>query len=192
MNKIKVSRRLSFLLRHSREFISLEGGWAQVSEILEELQKRYPEMNREILDEIVAEDTKTRYSYDETGTRIRANQGHSVPGVVIEMESPEPPEFLYHGTATRFLDSILKKGLLPMSRQYVHLSGDEATARKVGSRHGTPVVLRMEARRFAEEGNTLLLSPNGIWLTTAVPPEYLTVLEQDGQKGDSTHEALGR
>ena len=192
MNKTKVSRRLSFLLRHSREFISLEGGWAQVSEILDELQKRYPEMNREILDKIVAEDTKTRYSYDETGTRIRANQGHSVPGVVIEMESPEPPDFLYHGTATRFLDSILKKGLLPMSRQYVHLSGDEATARKVGSRHGTPVVLRMEARRFVEEGNTLLLSPNGIWLTTAVPPEYLTVLDQDGQKGDSANEALGR
>lgn len=183
MNLIKVSRRLSFLLRHSREFISLEGGWAQVSDILRELQKGYPEMNRELLDRIVAEDPKTRYSYDETGTRIRANQGHSVPGVVIEMEAPKPPEFLYHGTATRFLDSILKKGLLPMSRQYVHISGDVETARKVGARHGKPVVLQVQAKRFVEDGHTLFLSPNGVWLAFAVPPEYLTPLETGGQEG---------
>lgn len=181
-NKVKASKRLSFLLRHSPDFISLDGGWAQVSEILEELKKRYPEMNREILDEIVAEDEKMRYSYDETGTKIRANQGHSVPGVIIEMESPGPPEFLYHGTATRFLDSIEKTGLLPMSRQYVHISRDEETAWKVGARHGKPVVLKIQARRFVEEGHTLLLSPNGIWLASAVPPEYFTILRQ-GQEG---------
>lgn len=183
MNQTKVSRRLSFLLRHCREFISLDGGWAQVSVILEELQKQYPEMNRELLDQIVAADRKTRYSYDETGARIRANQGHSVPGVVIKMESPEPPEFLYHGTATRFLDAILEKGLLPMSRQYVHISWDVETAWKVGGRHGKPVILKIQARRFVEDGHTLLLSPNGIWLAHAVPPEYFTVLPPDQQEG---------
>ncbi len=183
MNKVKASRQLSFLLRHSPDFISLQGGWAKVSKIIEALKKKYPEMNREVLDEIVAEDEKMRYSYDATGTKIRANQGHSVPGVVIEMEEPEPPEFLYHGTATRFLDSILEKGLLPMSRQYVHISRDEETAWKVGARHGKPVVLLIQARRFVAEGHTLLLAPNGVWLTSAVPPEYFTILWQNQSQG---------
>ena len=108
--------------------------------------------------------------------KIRANQGHSIPGVVIEMEAPEPPEFLYHGTATRFLDTIMKDGLKPMTRQFVHISPDYATAVKVGSRHGKPVVLKVRAKDFVADGNELYRSSNGVWQAKAVLPEYLTVL----------------
>ena len=92
------------------------------------------------------------------------------------MEAPEPPEFLYHGTATRFLDTIMKDGLKPMTRQFVHISPDYETAVKVGGRHGKPVVLKIRAKDFVDDGNELYRSSNGVWQAKAVPPEYLTVL----------------
>ena len=166
----KTSKRLSYLLRHSQEplYISLEGGWASISRILKSLQ-----ISRSELEQIVAEDEKMRYSFDKSGTQIRANQGHSIPGVRIEFASPEPPEYLYHGTATRFLDSIMKDGLKPMTRQWVHISPTYETAVKVGSRHGKPIVLRVKAKEFVAAGNELYLSDNGVWLAKAVPPKYL-------------------
>lgn len=179
MNLQRASKTLSYLLRHCREplYIDLDGGWAAVDEIVSVLQTKYRGFNRELLARIVATDEKGRYSYDAEGERIRANQGHSIPGVVIEMEEPEPPELLYHGTAERFLPSILSKGLLPMGRQFVHLSADVPTAVKVGSRHGTPAVLAVEAGRFVADGHTLKRSENGVWQAQAVPAEYLHLLK---------------
>ncbi|MBQ3090139.1 MAG: RNA 2'-phosphotransferase [Oscillospiraceae bacterium] len=181
----RCSKRLSYLLRHSHDYISLDGGWAPVEHILTALRKTYPQLERADLEAIVAQDQKGRYSFDSSGSRIRANQGHSVPGVVIEMERPEPPELLYHGTASRFLDSIFQEGLRPMSRQYVHISSDPATARIVGARHGTPVVLLFRAGDFVRAGHPLMRSANGVWQAEAVPPEYLSVMEREG-----SHEAL--
>lgn len=177
MNLMKISVKLSYMLRHSKDplYIDLDGGWASVDTILEALRRRFPEVNREILDRIVAEDRKTRYSYSADGTKIRANQGHSIPNVTVEMTSPVPPEYLYHGTATRFLPSILKEGLKPMSRQFVHISPDYQTAVIVGKRHGSPVVLRIRAADFVADGHELFLSANGVWQAKAVPPEYFTV-----------------
>lgn len=175
MNKAnpKTSKRLSYLLRHCQEplYISLEGGWANVATILKTLQ-----ISKLELEQIVAEDEKTRYSFDASGTKIRANQGHSIPGVQIAFASPEPPEYLYHGTATRFLDSIMKDGLKPMTREWVHISPDYDTAIKVGKRHGNPIVLRIKAKKYLEAGNKLFLSDNGVWLAKAVPPEFLEIV----------------
>ncbi len=172
MRNTKSSKRLSFLLRHCQEpvYIELQGGWAKVSTVLDVLH-----INRATLDEIVAEDEKGRYSFDFTGKKIRANQGHSIPSVVVDMEQPEPPELLYHGTATRFLDDILRDGLKPMRRQYVHISNDMETAVKVGSRHGTPVVLIIHAKQFVTDGHRLFRSANGVWQAEAVPPQHFTI-----------------
>lgn len=180
MNKNKAGRQLSFLLRHSTAplYIDRNGGWADVSTIVSVLAKKYSDFNAQILSEIVAEDQKGRYSYDATGLRIRANQGHSIPDVVIEMASPVPPDILFHGTATRFLDSIMEVGLLPMSRQFVHISSDPVTARVVGKRHGKPVVLKIDAKRFVADGHRLLRSDNGVWQADAVPRDYLSVMEE--------------
>lgn len=177
----RASKRLAFLLRHSRDFIDLNGGWADVEVILKELRRKYPGIDRSDLEGIVASDQKGRYCFDPTGQRIRANQGHSVPGVVIEMERPQPPEFLYHGTATRFLDAILREGLRPMSRQYVHISPDVETAVHVGRRHGIPVILRFRAGDFVRDGHPLMRSANGVWQAEFIPPEYLSVLELGGR-----------
>lgn len=167
-----IGRKLAFLLRHSQDplYISLDGGWAQVSVITKALN-----ISRAQLDEIVATDNKQRYMYDEHKQRIRACQGHSIPGVVVDMEQPEPPEYLYHGTATRFLDVIMKEGLKPMSRQWVHLSKDVETAHNVGSRHGTPIILRFAAQRFVADGYQLYRSLNGVWQAKEVPAQYLEI-----------------
>lgn len=172
----KASKNLAFYLRHcvKPRYIDLDGGWASVDTMLQLLN-----LTREELDQIVATDAKGRYSYDESGTRIRANQGHSVPGVELKMECPEPPEYLYHGTATRFLDAILKDGLKAMNRQWVHISQDVATAVMVGKRHGKPVVLQIRARDFVRDGHELFRSDNGVWQARAVPPAYFTVLNSE-------------
>ena len=181
MELIKISKKMSYMLRHSTDplYIDLNGGWADVNTIIMALKERFPQVSREVLDEIVANDEKGRYSFNADGTKIRANQGHSIPGVIIEMEQPDPPEYLYHGTATRFLDSIMRNGLILMSRQYVHISPDYETAVKVGKRHGKPVVLVIDAKRFVADGNELYLSANGIWQAKHVPPEYFTIKHVD-------------
>lgn len=168
----KVSKRLSYLLRHSREplYIDLQGGWAAVSDILKELK-----LSRSDLDEIVAEDTKGRYAYDPTGNKIRACQGHSIPGVVIDMDCPDPPEYLYHGTAEHFVDAIMREGLKPMRRQWVHISPDYETAATVGKRHGKPVVLKFRAKDFVRDGHKLYRSSNGVWQAQIISPEYLSI-----------------
>ena len=177
MNLSRVSKTMSWILRHCQEprFIDLNGGWASVNTILAALKKKYPDVTIKTIEQIVADDEKGRYSFDSTGTKIRANQGHSIPDVVIEMEAPEPPELLYHGTATRFLDTIMKDGLKPMTRQFVHISPDYETAVKVGSRHGKPVVLKIRAKDFGDDGNELYRSSNGVWQARYVPPVYFTI-----------------
>ncbi len=170
MNPTKIAKHLTYLLRHCQDplYIDLNGGWAKVTDIQTELG-----ITRAELEQIIQEDDKGRISFDPTGNYIRANQGHSIPGVVVDMIAAEPPEFLYHGTATRFLDSIMKEGLKPMSRQWVHISSDYETAAKVGARHGKPVVICIRAREFWIEGNELYLSSNGVWQAKHVPVEYI-------------------
>jgi putative RNA 2'-phosphotransferase len=171
---VKVSKYMSYLLRHHPEKGPIEldeHGWCDVEELIRALQKRWP-MDRERLDRIVREDEKQRYSYSEDHTKIRANQGHSIP-VDVELTEAVPPAVLYHGTGEKSVPSIRKEGLKPMSRLYVHLSLTAQQARKVGSRHGHPVVFAIDAGQMAIDGYAFYLSANHIWLTKEVPAKYL-------------------
>ena len=171
----KLSKFLSLVLRHKPEQIGIaldEHGWANVNELIAGFKKSGREMTAEILAEIVATDNKQRYSYNDDKTLIRANQGHSIP-VDVELKEMDPPPCLYHGTAMLFVPRIMKEGLKPMSRLYVHLSKDIATAKNVGKRHGTPKVLRVNSFRMAKDGIKFYLSENGVWLTKYVDPKYL-------------------
>ena len=177
MGLTDTSKFLSLILRHKPETIGIkldEHGWADVSELISGISKTRP-FDMKMLEEIVRTDNKQRYSFNEDKTLIRANQGHSIP-VDVELEKKTPPEFLYHGTGEKFVSSIDKEGLLSKSRLYVHLSKDTETAVKVGSRHGKPVVYRVEAGKMADDGYEFFLSVNGVWLTKAVPAEYLSKL----------------
>ena len=149
-------------------------GWAEVDRVLAAIRGRFGAFGRADLDALVRADEKSRYAFDEGGTRIRASQGHSVP-VDLGLEQVEPPALLYHGTVQRFLGPILRQGLLPGKRHHVHLSGDIAAALKLGSRRGgDAVVLEVASGAMREHG--FFRSANGVWLVAHVPPEYLRVL----------------
>lgn len=174
MDLVSISRFLSKILRHRPELIGItldEHGWADVNELLEKMSGQYP-ITMEILEEVVRKNDKQRYSFNEDKTRIRANQGHSIP-VDVELKNAEPPEFLWHGTGEKSVNSIDKQGLLPMKRLYVHLSKDVETAKKVGKRHGKPCLYRVLSGEMARDGYDFYLSVNGVWLTKKVPVRYL-------------------
>lgn len=126
------------------------------------------------LEEIVRTDNKQRYSFNEDKTLIRANQGHSIP-VDVELEEKEPPIVLYHGTGEKYVESIDRRGLIPKSRLYVHLSSNIVTAVNVGKRHGTPVVYEIDAGQMYKDGYKFYESANKVWLTKEVPIKYMYV-----------------
>ena len=164
-------KQLSWLLRHdSHSYVKGlidEHGWRSVDEII----KNY-HYTQELLNEIVETNNKKRYEYNEDKTKIRARQGHSI-AVDVELKETVPPKYLYHGTCTRFIDSILKEGLKPQTRLYVHLSPDTETATNVGLRHGKLVMLRIDSGMMNEDGLKFYLSNNGVWLTKYVDTKYI-------------------
>lgn len=173
--KVKASKFMSLVLRHSPESAGIvleKDGWVEVSKLLSGMAKHGTHLSREDLAEIVATSDKKRFAFSADGLKIRANQGHSVD-VEIRFEPRVPPEMLFHGTATRFIPSIREKGLLKMNRQYVHLSTDEETMRKVGMRHGVPVLLRVKSGAMHAAGIPFYLSANNVWMTEFVAAEYI-------------------
>ena len=163
------------MLRHSPEKIGLtldEAGWADIDTLIRLANQHHRSLSRAIIEEVVATNDKKRFAISPDGNSIRASQGHSV-SVELGLEPETPPGTLFHGTATRFLDSIMLQGLLPGSRQQVHLSVDAETATKVGSRHGKPVILVVSALKMHDEGHQFYLSENGVWLTDSVPAGFL-------------------
>ena len=174
MSVKNTSKYISLILRHQPEVIGItldEHGWADVNQLIEGVNKTHP-LTGELLEEIVRTDEKQRYSFNEDHTKIRANQGHSIP-VDVELKEAEPPEELYHGTGEKYTGSIEKQGLIPKSRLYVHLSKDTETAVKVGQLHGKPVVYTVMAGEMYRDGYQFFLSANGVWLTKEVPVRYL-------------------
>jgi putative RNA 2'-phosphotransferase len=173
---VKVSKYLSKHLRHQPERLGLTlqpGGWVNVDDLLAACAKNNFSITLEDLEEVVDSNDKQRFSFDETGERIRANQGHSTE-VDLQLTPIEPPEFLYHGTAERNTAGILQTGISKMSRHAVHLSKDTETARRVGMRRGKPVIFLIKAREMHQAGHIFYCSANGVWLTDVVPVQYIT------------------
>ena len=174
---VRTSKFLSLVLRHQPDAAGITvdaHGWAEVGALLRGMTDAGVPCDLQALREIVRTDEKQRYTFNEDGTKIRASQGHSFP-VDLGLTQTDPPQVLWHGTATRFLECIMQEGLKPMSRQYVHLSPDAETAYRVGIRHGKPVILQVDALRMAQDGMKFYRAENGVWLTDAVPPQYLQI-----------------
>ena len=175
----KLSVFLSLVLRHKPEAanITLDNkGYADVNELIKGMNSVEKKINFEILDEIVKIDNKSRYSFNEDKSKIRANQGHSIE-VDVELQESKPPVRLYHGTATRFINSIMNKGIIKGNRLYVHLSKDIDTASKVGTRHGELALLQVDTDRMYIDGYKFYISKNGVWLTDFVPVRYISEVE---------------
>lgn len=172
----RVGKFLSLILRHNPETIGItldKNGWADVSDLIAGVNKKGYKLDIDILSEIVETNNKKRYIFNQDKTKIRANQGHSIK-VDVELKKQTPPNILYHGTAKKYYDLIIKDGIQKKSRNHVHLSKDEQTAITVGKRHGESVVIKVNAKVMDNEGYEFFVSENGVWLVDFVPARFLS------------------
>ncbi len=180
MDYIALSKEISYALRHAPWEYELEldeKGFVPVEQLLAALNegvgRKHP-ITVDDLNEIIRTSEKKRHEI--VGDKIRALYGHTTPRKIAK-EATEPPALLYHGTARRFLNAILQEGLKPMARQYVHLSVDVDTAKRVGSRRDArPVLLAVHAKLAASEGLSFYIGNDKVWLADEVPAKYLNVL----------------
>ena len=173
----QLSKFLSYVLRHHPETLNLspdKNGWVSVEELLSNWNAEEHKVDRELLQHIVSTNRKKRFAFNESGTMIRASQGHSI-SVDLGYTPMQPPAVLFHGTVEKNIEAILSQGLVRMERHHVHLSADVATAAEVGQRHGKPVILQIASGRMHEDGHIFYRSDNGVWLTEAVGAGYITV-----------------
>lgn len=174
-NEINISKFLSLVLRHQPETIAItldQNGWADVNDLIEKANNYGIKFDRETLNHIVATNPKKRFAFNDTLDKIRASQGHSVE-IELGYTNQKPPEILFHGTAEKFVQSILDTGLEKGNRQQVHISADFETAIKVGQRHGKPFVFKVLAEKMYNDNFEFFISDNGVWLTDNVPTKYL-------------------
>ncbi|WP_374551650.1 RNA 2'-phosphotransferase [Flavobacterium sp.] len=170
-----ISKFLSLVLRHQPETISIQldqNGWTDVNELIEKANNYGIKFDRETLNHIVETNSKKRFAFNETFDKIRASQGHSVD-IELGYSNQKPPTILFHGTADKFVQSILDTGLEKRNRQHVHLSSDLETALKVGQRHGKPFIFKVLAEQMYNDNFQFYISENGVWLTDNVPTKYL-------------------
>lgn len=178
MNR-ELSQFLALILRHKPEVIDISldnKGWANVELLIKQINKSGRTINTEILENIVKTDNKNRYSFNEDKTLIRANQGHSV-NVDVKLEQLQPPDVLYHGSANKYVESILKNGIIPKTRLYVHLSLDIKTALNVGTRHGFPIIFQIDTKQMHKDGVLFYKSANNVWLTKFIDKKYIKQID---------------
>ena len=174
----ETSKFLSYVLRHEPHAIGLQldaEGWGSISALIDGAARQGRSLDRQLIEQVVATSDKKRFELSADAMHIRAVQGHSTASVDRSFKPRQPPDVLFHGTASRFLDSIRREGLKPGSRHYVHLSADEQTARAVGQRYGSPAILTVDARLMHDQGFVFHQAENGVWLTATVDPQFLSV-----------------
>ncbi|MFK5921889.1 MAG: RNA 2'-phosphotransferase [Verrucomicrobiota bacterium] len=178
----RISKRLSLILRHKPESIGItldENGWANVQNLLNALNRNGARLTLEILETVVAENPKKRFEFNDAQTFIRARQGHSID-IDLGYSATMPPDVLYHGTAERFLDPILKEGLIKQQRHHVHMSTNIPLMLEVARRRGKAALLEIDAKQMHQDGHEFYVTENEVWLTDRIPTQYLT------QKGTQT------
>ncbi len=174
---IQKSKFLSLILRHKPEEINItldQNGWADLDELIQKSKKKGIQLDRDEIQKIVKENNKNRFSISEDGKRIRANQGHSIP-VDVQLKEQIPVGPLYHGTANRFVESIMAQGIKSQNRLHVHLSDSLEVAEMVGKRHGKVVILQLNTAQMIEDGVVFYRSENGVWLTNFVDKKYIQI-----------------
>ena len=175
----ELSREVSYALRHAPWEYELEmdeEGWVSIEQLLEALhrEEKWKNIYEADLSKMIEESEKKRHEMK--NGKIRAFYGHSVP-IKILKEEKIPPDILYHGTARRFLESIRGNGLLPLSRQYIHLSQDIETAENVGKRHDNkPCILIIDAKKAWDDGIKFYLGNERVWLADKIPIGYIKAM----------------
>ena len=176
MRRKQISKAISYFLRHAPQKAGLyadEFGWVNLDRLALALQERGVTVDIDFVERLNQSSDKVRWEIDVPNNRIRATHGHSYP--VIAGSSTKPPDILYHGTSRCKLPIILEQGLLPMSRQFVHLSSNKQTAHAVGKRHGEPSVIKVNAKALFEENHPFYHTSDDVWLTDSIPAIFLSI-----------------
>ena len=171
----RTGKYISLLLRHHPEKAGIvldEHGWTDVETLLEKVNLTHS-ITLEELHQIADGPDKKRYEFSQDGKQIRAVHGHSV-NVDLGYKPVEPPDVLYHGTATKYVDDINRDGLISKNRQYVHLSTNPKNAAEVGRRHGTLFIYKIDSGQMYKDGYLFYHSVSDIFLTESVPVKYLS------------------
>lgn len=166
-NPIRISKRLAYLLRHSS--LPDRNGWVKVELLLDELSVSHQDLAL-----IIESDDKVRFELSKDDISVRASYGHSID-VDLGLEPETPPEILYHGTAVKYLESIMQDGLKPRKRNFVHLSETIDMAEQVGSRHGVSVVLSVNSEAMVLNKYNFYKAKNGVWLTEDIPVQFIKI-----------------
>lgn len=177
-----ISRLLSHALRHVPGEYGLvldPEGWVPVRDVLGAFHRLGPEwesVDEAMLQDVLDAAAKKRHQIKDG--RIRAVHGHSVP-VQASNQPSQPPAVLFHGTAREAVAAIREAGILPMQRQYVHLSETVDQARQVGRRKDRdPVILAVDTRVAASQGVGFHRSDSGVWLAETIPAAAVEILEE--------------
>ncbi|MGN6714212.1 RNA 2'-phosphotransferase [Anaerocolumna jejuensis] len=177
MNYTELSKEISYALRHAPWEYELEmdeKGGVPITQLLSalHLNSKWEYVVEDDLIKMIEKSEKKRHEI--SNGKIRAFYGHSIPMKIMK-EEKMPPNILYHGTARRFMGSIAEKGLLPRSRQYVHLSQDIATAENVGKRHdNNPQILVIDSLSAWNDGTKFYYGNEKVWLADMVPSKYIS------------------
>ena len=172
---------MSYALRHNPQKygISLDKyGYTNLDGFIVAMNRVHhfsPALTKEKINMVIANSNKKRFAIK--GNKICALYGHSIPGI-IKHQVAVPPAVLFHGTARRFMPSIKEVGLLPMQRQFVHLSTDVATARAVGMRHDSnPVILQIDTVAARKAGVNFYIGNNQVWLCDELPSRFFKEIQ---------------
>lgn len=182
MNKTKLSKTVSYILRHHPEDFGLKlkpDASVKTDQLLQALKGKFKDLTKADLVQLVKNDPKGRFSFLEDRKRIRANYGHSIEGVNPDYQAVKPPQILYHGTRPEVKEKILTAGLKPMGRNYVHLSVGVKEAEKVARRRtDRPVIFKIEALKSFREGQNFYKTAEDIFLTDQLSANYLSLLRE--------------
>ena len=172
--KVKVSRYMSYLLRHNSENLEIdEEGFVDLDKLLGKLRETH-DIDRRFIEQIVNRTDRTRFEI--VGNKIRALYGHTV-NVKIGIEEDKTVKVLCHGTTPDAVPKILQSGLKPMKRGWVHLSPTREIAVEVARRRASkPVVLEVNAEEARKNGVRFFRATDHVFLCREVPPEYLEII----------------
>mgnify|MGYP000179701506 CR=1 FL=1 len=163
---------MSYLLRHNPEDLKMdEQGFVNLHELIEKLRERYPQVNEKLIREIVEKSERRRFEI--RGGKIRALYGHSIP-IKLQLQEDKTVKVLYHGTSPEAAERILKTGLKPMKRKWVHLSPTIEIAKKIGLRKSSkPVILEIDVEEARKDGIKFYKATNEVYLCRYLPPKYI-------------------
>ena len=169
--KVKVSRYMSYLLRHNPENLKMNRhGFVDLDEFLKKIKERF-QVDKEFIFEIAEKSERKRFEIVED--TIRALYGHTIP-VQLELEEDKTVKVLYHGTTNDAASKILKVGLKAMKRRWAHLSPTIEIATDIGLRRSKePVVLEIDTEAARKNGTRFLRATNTVYLCSHIRPEHI-------------------